>query len=365
MNYSALWWHKSSLSSTVGGSELGPGFMSTLQSSPTSEHGLGEALGILLVNLGTPDAPTASAVRRYLAEFLWDPHVVGIPRTLWWLILHGYVLRVRPARSARAYAKIWTDEGSPLLLHSQDIATQLQLSLREKPLEESVQVALGMSYGNPSLQSAFDQLLEGGARRIIVLPLYPQYSCTTTAAVNDAVKNLLDGSDPTPDMHFINNYHNAPGYIAALANSIREYWDDNGRGEKLLMSFHGVPQQTVRDGDPYYEQCIKTADLLATALNLDGHGWTVTFQSRMGRGEWLQPYTNKSIAELGRSGVKNLDVVCPGFAVDCLETLEEIAIQNSEIFRGAGGATLNYVPALNARDDHVAFLASLMAGAMR
>ena len=367
MNYSSVWWHKSSLSSSVGGSRIGPGFMPTTQLSPTIEHELSAALGILLVNLGTPDAPTATAVRRYLAEFLWDPHVVGIPRPLWWLILHGYVLRVRPARSARAYAKIWTDAGSPLLLHSQDIATRLQLSFAEKSLEETlsgdVQVALGMSYGKPSLQSALDKLLDGGARRIVVLPLYPQYSSTTTASVKDAVDQLLSNSHSSPDLHFVSNYHDAPGYIAALANSIREYWERNGRGDKLLMSFHGVPQQTVQDGDPYHDQCLETASLLAAALDLNGDDGIVTFQSRLGRGEWLRPYTDETITALGSSGLQNLDIVCPGFAADCLETLEEIAMQNSETFKAAGGEALNYIPALNARDDHVAFLAQLAAGA--
>jgi ferrochelatase len=333
--------------------------MPTYRSQPDYEHGLADSLGVLLVNLGTPEAATASAVRRYLAEFLWDPRIVELPRPIWWLILHGFILRFRPARSARAYAKIWTDEGSPLLLHSRDIATEVGRSLAGK-IAGNVRVALGMSYGNPSLRSALDELHEAGARRIVVLPLYPQYSGTTTASVFDAVTRLLGERRWVPELRFINHYHDAPGYIAAVASSIREYWDRNERGEKLLFSFHGVPKQTLLDGDPYHCQCLKTARLVAASLDLQGDDWVVTFQSRVGRGEWLRPYTDESVAQLGQGGIKQLDVVCPGFAADCLETVEEIAMQNAEFFTEAGGESLNYIPALNARDDHVAFLTRLV-----
>jgi len=333
--------------------------MPTFQSTPPYEHGLAEALGILVVNLGTPDAPTPSAVRRYLAEFLWDPRVIEVSRPLWWLALHGVILRIRPSRSARAYEKIWTDDGSPLLTHSTDIAAGLRDSL-ESRLSGNVHVALGMTYGKPSLQTTLDELHAAGARRIIVLPLYPQYSGTTTASVFDAVSTLLGKCRWVPEMRFINHYHDAPGYIAALTSSIRDAWDRNGRGEKLLLSFHGLPKQTLLDGDPYHCQCLKTARLVAQSLELADDDWAVSFQSRVGRAEWLRPYTDETIRQFGAGKIQNLDVVCPGFAADCLETLEEIAMQYAELFSQSGGGTLNYIPALNARDDHIAFLSRLV-----
>lgn len=333
--------------------------MPTFQSTPNYEHGLAEALGILVVNLGTPDAPTPAAVRRYLAEFLWDPRVIETPRLIWWLALHGVILRIRPARSARAYSKIWTDDGSPLLIHTSDIATRLREHLSTR-LSGNIHVALGMSYGNPSLASALDELHAAGARRVIVLPLYPQYSGTTTASVFDAVTGLLRKRRWLPELRFINHYHDAPGYIAALTSSIRDDWDRNGRGDKLLFSFHGLPQQTLADGDPYHCHCLKTARLVARSLELEDADWTVTFQSRVGRGEWLRPYTDETIAELGANKMQRLDVVCPGFAVDCLETLEEIAMQYAELFTASGGGILHYIPSLNARDDHIAFLGRLV-----
>lgn len=333
--------------------------MPTFQSSPQYEHGSPDSLGVLLVNLGTPDAPTPTAVRRYLRQFLWDPRVVELPRALWWLILHGYILRVRPARSARAYAEIWTDQGSPLLRISEDIAAALQQKLSQR-FSGPVQLRLGMSYGNPSIASALDGLHEAGARRIVLLPLYPQYSGTTTASVFDATSAELARRRWVPELRVINHYHDAPGYIAALAASVRDYWERQGRGDKLLISFHGVPRQTLDDGDPYHCQCHKTARLLASSLELEADDWSVVFQSRLGRGEWLRPYADETIAELGRTGLGRLDVVCPGFAADCLETLEEIAIQNRELFRDSGGSELHYIPALNARDDHIAFLGRLI-----
>lgn len=333
--------------------------MPTFQSTPNHEHGLAEALGILIVNLGTPDAATPAAVRRYLAEFLWDPRVIETPRPIWWLALHGVILRIRPARSARAYSKIWTDDGSPLLVHTSDIATRLREQLSTR-LSGNVHVALGMSYGNPSLKSALDELHSAGARRIVVLPLYPQYSSTTTASVFDAVTELLSNRRWLPELRFINHYHDARGYIAALASSIRDDWDRNGRGDKLLFSFHGLPKKSLEDGDPYHCQCLKTARLVASSLELDEADWTLSFQSRVGRDEWLRPYTDETIDELGRNKLQRLDVVCPGFAVDCLETLEEIEMQYAELFTESGGGTLHYIPSLNARDDHIAFLGRII-----
>jgi len=334
--------------------------MPTFESSPPYAHGDADSIGVLLVNLGTPDEPTTPAVRRYLAEFLWDPRVVELPRALWWLILHGIILRFRPARSARAYAKIWTDNGSPLLL----ISAAMSRGVRERlagRFRGDVHVALGMSYGRPSIPTALDELHAAGARRIVVLPLYPQYSGTTTGSVFDAVTTALSRRRWVPEFRFINHFHDDPGYVRALADSIREFWEQKGRGKKLLFSFHGVPRQTLLDGDPYHCQCQKTARLVAGELGLGSEEWILTFQSRVGRAEWLRPYTDETIEELGRDGLERLDVVCPGFSADCLETLEEIAIQNGEAFVEAGGGKLEYIPCLNDREDHLNFLARLIA----
>jgi len=333
--------------------------MPTYKSTAHYEHGLPESLGILLVNLGTPDAPTPAAVRRFLRQFLSDPRIVELPRFLWWVILHSFILRVRPARSARAYQKIWTEDGSPLLVHSRDIANSIGLQLSAR-VSGAVSVELAMSYGDPSIDTALDRLYAQGAQRIVCLPLYPQYSGTTTASVFDALTAALSRRRWVPEFRFINHYHDARGYIAALAQSIREYWELHGRGNKLLFSFHGVPRDTLHNGDPYHCQCQKTARLIANSLELNDEEWAITFQSRVGRGEWLRPYTDETVAALGTKGCERIDVVCPGFAADCLETLEEIAMQNAEIFAEHGGGLLHYIPALNARDDHVQFLARLI-----
>lgn len=316
-------------------------------------------MGVLLVNLGTPEAPTPSAVRRYLAEFLWDPRVVELPRPLWWLILHGVILRFRPARSAEAYQQIWTDKGSPLLLHSLAIADGVRSRLPEH-FEGEVHVELAMSYGNPSIPDAIDRLSAANVTRIVVLPLYPQYSGTTTASVFDAVTRTLSRRRWVPELRFINQYHDYPEFIAAHAANINEYWTAHGRGNKLLFSFHGVPMETLLQGDPYHCQCHKTARLIADELGLADEEWILSFQSRVGRSQWLKPYTDETVTKLGQSGVERLDVVCPGFSADCLETLEEIAMQNAEFFADAGGGELRYIPALNERDDHVTFLTNLL-----
>ena len=333
--------------------------MPTFESSPLYEHGVPESLGVLVVNLGTPAAPTPGAVRRYLAQFLADPRVVELPRPLWRLILHGFILRFRPARSAKAYAKIWTDDGSPLLLYSQDIAGAIQSQLASR-LSGEVHVALGMSYGKPSIREALDYLHAKQAHRIVVLPLYPQYSGTTTGSVFDDVTRTLSRRRWVPELRFINHYHDSRGYIAALAASIRENWEQHGRGDRLLFSFHGVPRETLEKGDPYHCHCQKTARLVAESLDLSDDEWLIAFQSRVGRAEWLRPYADETIEKFGSDGMGRLDVVCPGFAADCLETLEEIAMQNAELFRDAGGGDLHYIPCLNARDDHVAFLTRLI-----
>lgn len=333
--------------------------MPPFESSPAYEHGQPESLGVLLVNLGSPQQSTPAAVRRFLAEFLSDPRVVEAPRWLWWLILHGFILRFRPARSAKAYAKIWTEQGSPLIQHCFDVKASLQQKLNAQ-LSGVAHVEVAMSYGKPSIEDALNKLHQRFVRRIVVLPLYPQYSGSTTGSVFEAVGRALGSRRWVPEFRFINHYHDDSGYIAALASSIREYRDLHGSGEKLLFSFHGLPQKMRDDGDPYHCQCLKTARLVADALQLEEEQWQVSFQSRVGREPWLQPYTDETLQVLGNRKMGRVDVVCPGFSVDCLETLEEIEIQNAELFQEAGGGKLHYIPALNARDDHISCLSGLV-----
>lgn len=320
-------------------------------------HGTPERTGVLLVNLGTPDAPTPSAVRRYLKQFLSDPRVIESPRILWWFVLR-VILLIRPKRSAHAYRKVWREDGSPLLHFSLAQADALRSELGAR-CPGPVSVVLGMRYGNPSIPAALEALRRENVRRLLVLPLYPQYSATTTASTFDAVADELKKTRWLPELRFVNHYHDQEGYLRALASSIREHWQVNGRGEKLLFSFHGLPRRYLLAGDPYHCECHKTARLVAEMLDLKSDAWRVTFQSRVGREEWLKPYTDVTVASLACDGVRTLDVVCPGFSADCLETLEEIAMQNADIFRANGGAALRYIPALNDRDDHIRFLADL------
>lgn len=326
---------------------------------PPFAHDQTIGMGVLLTNLGTPDAPTPAALRRYLAEFLWDSRVVEIPRLPWWLILHGVILRLRPAKSARKYQQIWTPEGSPLLAISQRQQTAVAAALARR-CPGPVRVALGMRYGTPSIASALAQLREAGARRVLVLPLYPQYSATTTASTFDAVAAELRSWRWLPELRFIAHYHDEPGYLDALAESIRDARREQP-GERVLVSFHGLPQRNLLAGDPYHCHCQKTARLVAERLELRPEQWAVAFQSRFGRAEWLKPYTSAILAEWARAGVKRVDVVCPGFAADCLETLEEIAIENRQVFLEAGGEHYRYIPALNDAPAHVAFLTNLIA----
>jgi ferrochelatase len=321
-------------------------------------HGAPTPLGVLVCNLGTPAAPTTAAVRHYLAEFLADPRIVELPRALWLPILHGIILNVRPRRSAHAYRQIWTERGSPLMLHSEAQRDGLASRLAAQ-VPGGVTVALGMRYGEPSIAGALRELAAANVRRILVLPLYPQYSAPSTASVLDAVNLELMRWRWVPEIRTINDYHDDPAYIGALAASVREHWATHGRGRKLLMSFHGIPRAYFLAGDPYFCQCQATGRLLAEALGLGADEWLLCFQSRFGRQPWLQPYTDHTLAALARDGVREIDVVCPGFAADCLETLEEIAVQNREAFLGQGGTALHYVPALNARADHLDALAAL------
>ncbi len=315
--------------------------------------------GVLLVNLGTPSAPTARAVRPYLAEFLGDPRVIEYPRWLWWLILHGVILRVRPKRSAHAYARVWTEQGSPLRSGSEALAGALQAELaRRRP--GPIRVALAMRYGEPSVRRQIEQLQREGVRRLLVLPLYPQYSATSTGSVFDAVADTLKVLRWPPELRLINDYHDDPAHIEALAQNIERWWTEHGRGDKLLLSFHGIPERYLRAGDPYFCQCHATARLLRERLALDPANVLLSFQSRVGRERWLHPYTDATVRELAKAGVQRLDVVSPGFAVDCLETLEEIAMQNREFFLTAGGRDLRYIPALNDSPEQVAALTELV-----
>ena len=327
--------------------------------TPNFRHDAPESLGVLLLNLGTPEAPTVPAVRRYLAEFLWDPRVVEIPRPIWWLILHGVILRVRPARSARAYQGVWTERGSPLLEISRRQAEGLQ-GVLNSVLPGPVRVVLGMRYGNPSIPAALAELQAAQARRLLVLPLYPQYSATTTASTFDAVSRELSRWRWIPELRFINQYHDDPAYIAALVQSIRDHWAVQGEPRRLLFSFHGIPKDYFLNGDPYHCQCHKTARLVTESLGLPPERWALAFQSRVGTKEWLRPYTDETLKSWGAEGVGPVQVISPGFSADCLETIEEIGVENRDYFQTAGGGDYGYIPCLNDRPDHLAMLAGLV-----
>jgi ferrochelatase len=322
---------------------------------PPYAHGAPPRVGVLLVNLGTPDEPTPAAVRRYLAEFLWDPRVVEIPRLPWWLILHGIILRVRPGKSAEKYRAVWTPEGSPLRVY-----LQRQVQLLRGYLGERVKAPLGVAgacrYGNPSIASALAKLRADGCDRILVLPLYPQYAASTTASTMDALGAALAGMRNVPAIRFVKHFHDHPGYVKAVAKSVNDYWMKHGRPDRLVMSFHGLPRFSLDKGDPYHCECLKTGRLVAEALGWADGRTTVTFQSRFGKAEWLKPYTADTLAELGRAGTGRVDVICPGFAADCLETLEEIAMEGRETFLHAGGREFHYIPTTN---DHPPFMAAL------
>lgn len=309
---------------------------------------IGSGTAILLCNLGTPDAPTTTAVRRYLAEFLSDPRVVEIPRFIWWPILHGIILRTRPAKSAARYAGVWMPEGSPLKVWTEKQAKLLAGYLGQRG--HAITVRPAMRYGNPSIRSQLDALKAEGATRILVLPLYPQYAAATTASVFDAVYAWARRSRHVPEFRFVNRYGDDAGYIEALAARTQDHWAREGRGEMLVMSFHGVPRRSLMLGDPYHCECHKTARLLAQRLGLAVHEYKVTFQSRFGRAEWLSPYTEPTLRELGRVGVKRVDVICPGFVADCLETLEEISLEGRDAFIAEGGKEFHYIPCVN--DSH-------------
>ncbi len=334
--------------------------MSNYTGIPDFQHGRAPKLGVLVVNLGTPSDTSVGAVRRYLKQFLSDPRVIELPRWLWMLILHLVILRIRPRRSADAYRKIWTAQGSPLKTLSESLAAKIGALLDER-YDGRALVELGMTYGQPSIAGALARLRNQGATALCVLPLYPQYSATTTGSVFDQVAEFLRGERRVPEFSLLTQYHDEPRYVEAVAESIRRYRDEHGSAERLLFSFHGIPKRYLTNGDPYHCQCRKTARLVAERLGLDESGWFVSFQSRVGRQEWLRPYTDETVEQWGAAGVGRVDVVCPGFSIDCLETLEEIAIQNREIFEQAGGGELRYIPCLNDADEHAALLAELIA----
>ncbi|MBN2691299.1 MAG: ferrochelatase [Burkholderiaceae bacterium] len=310
------------------------------------QHGAASQTAILLVNLGTPDAPTAPALRRYLGEFLSDPRVVEIPKPVWWLILNGIILPIRSSKSAAKYATVWTERGSPLQTGTADLTQAVAAELAGRG--HHLQVRYAMRYGNPSVSSVLDDLARQNVTRILLVPLYPQYCAATTASTLDAVTAWTRRSRRVPELRVLNHFHDVPAYIDALAHKIEADWQQHGRPDKLVMSFHGMPARTLKLGDPYHCECHQTGRLLAQRLQLPASGYQVTFQSRFGKQEWLQPYTEPSLRKLAQEGVGRVDVVCPGFSVDCLETLEEIAMEGKEAFLSSGGKVFRYIDCLNA-----------------
>ncbi|MBN1148584.1 MAG: ferrochelatase [Anaerolineales bacterium] len=316
-------------------------------------------IGVLLANTGTPESPTPAAVRRYLAEFLSDPRVVALPRWLWLPILHGVILRFYPRPSARLYSRIWSDTGFPLLQILLAQASALRRALGER-LGDRVRVAAAMRYGKPSMAAALRELRDQGVGRFLVFPLFPQYSETTSASVFDAAFDEFDRWGGAYPVRTIQEYHTHPAYIQALVNSLREHWQQHGQPERLLLSFHGIPERYSRKGDPYADQCHETASQVAGDLGLEAGMWQTCFQSRFGPGAWLQPYSDDVLRKWGRAGVKRVDVLAPGFSADCLESLYEIDVELRKVFVGAGGEEFHYIPALNARQDHIQALAEII-----
>lgn len=333
--------------------------MSAFTPEPPFTHGTPPRIGILLINLGTPEAPTPDAVRAYLREFLSDPMVVEIPRVLWWPILNLFVLRSRPKQSAERYAQIWMGDGSPLRVHTARQATLLRGYLGER-VKYPMVVDFAMRYGRPSIPDKLRELKAQNCDRLLLVPLYPQYSASTTGTAFTSAFGILSGMRNMPALRTVRHFHDHPGYISALAQTVRDYWMKSGRPDRLIMSFHGVPRITLERGDPYHCECQKTGRLLAEALQLKSDKYHLTFQSRFGRGEWLKPYTADLLAQLGKQKVNRVDVICPGFVSDCLETLEEIAIEGKTTFLQAGGREYNYIPCLNERDDWIQALTDIV-----
>ncbi|MFN2288045.1 MAG: ferrochelatase [Chromatocurvus sp.] len=322
------------------------------------DHAQAPRIGVLITNLGTPEAPEKKALRPYLKQFLSDPRVVEVPRLLWWFILNVIILNVRPARSAEAYATVWEDEGSPLLLHTRDQANALQEALAARHGDRVV-VEYAMRYGRPALSDRVQSMFDRGVRKLVVIPMYPQYSGPTGGSTFDALAEDFRARRWLPDLRFVAQYHDHPGYISALADSIRSFREGHGGADKLIFSYHGEPKRYLEEGDPYHCQCHKTTRLVAQSLGRGENDYLTTFQSRFGREEWLQPYTDETLKSLPDQGIKKVQVVCPGFSADCLETIEEIGEENREYFMEAGGEDYAYIPCLNATAKHIDFLADL------
>ncbi len=322
------------------------------------QHGSPNQTGVLLINLGTPDAPTAQALRPYLKEFLSNPRVIEIPRLIWWPILHGFILPFRPKASAEKYAKIWMPEGSPLKVHTERQTKLLREALQARLRNPHI-VEYAMNIGKPSVATVIEKMQAQGCERILIIPLFPQYAASSTAAAMDNVFSVLNRMRNLPSIRTIKQYHDHPGYIAALKQNVRDYWAIHGRPNKLIISFHGTPRASLDKGDPYHCACQKTGRLLAEALALESDQYLVCFQSRFGKAKWLTPYTATTLMQLGKEQMKRVDVICPGFVSDCLETLEEIAIEAKNTFIQSGGKEFHYIPCLNERDDWIQALADI------
>ena len=317
-------------------------------------------IGILVTNLGTPDAPVAGSLRRYLKQFLSDPRIVELPRLLWWFILHGVILVIRPGRSAANYKKIWAEQGSPLLVHTRNLASGLAEELQGR-FGKNLVVDFAMRYGSPAIEDVLQSQLSLGVDQLLVLPLYPQYSCTTTGSTFDAIAADFSQRRTLPELRFLNHYYNHPAFILALANKIRRHWQQHEPADKLLFSYHGEPKRYVDAGDPYQRECEETSRLVAQALSLDESQYMTAYQSRFGREEWLRPYLDETLKAFPAKGIKSVDIICPGFAVDCLETLDEIAMENRGFFLQAGGERYEYIPCLNNDDEHIETLATIIS----
>ena len=329
-----------------------PGILSTLSSRKQQ--------AVILVNLGSPDAPTAAALKRYLCQFLHDPRVIEVPRAIWCPILHGIILRTRPRKVAKSYADIWLPDGSPLVAYSRRLARKLQQHVNST-YDNPPRVSVAMRYGQPDLLDQLAQLQADGIEEILLLPMFPQYSAATTATIFDRAARYCRQQRNIPAVSFVHDYHDFPAYIQAIAHSVTRHWASHSKGDKLLISFHGLPQRNVKLGDPYYDQCQRTARLIADALGLRDDAWQLVFQSRFGRQVWLQPYCEDTLINLAQQGCDHVDVICPGFAVDCLETLEEIQLRYRDSFIAAGGKGFQYIPALNDSDSQVALYQQLIA----
>ncbi len=322
-------------------------------------HRQGDKIGVLITNLGTPEAPTKKALRPYLKQFLSDPRVVEVPKLLWWMILNLVILNIRPKRSAKAYQTVWQEDGSPLLIHTRNQAQALKTKLQQH-WGDQVVVEFAMRYGQPSVSNTVESMLQQGVRQLLVLPLYPQYCASTTGSTFDALAEDFQRRRWLPELRFVSHYHDEPQYIEAVANKIRSHWDTHGRADKVLFSYHGIPKRYLLNGDPYHCECHKTSRLIAQNLGLQEGQYLTTFQSRFGREEWLKPYTDHTLKALPAQGVRSVQVVCPGFSSDCLETIEEIGEENREYFIHAGGDDYQYIEALNSDPEHIAMLESLI-----